>query len=98
LLWSPVRPDAGVIEASATALTRLTGRVERAQTAGLLPHRSSEELALELASVSHGLASLELCGMPAGVADRIWTDTLGDVLRGLCADAPDHHERETAEC
>jgi len=37
LLWSPVRPDAGVIEASATALTRLTGRVERAQTAGLLP-------------------------------------------------------------
>jgi AcrR family transcriptional regulator len=94
LLWPPVRPDAGVIEASATALSRLILRVERAQAAGLLPERSPHALALELASVSHGLASLELCGMPADTADRIWHDTVGDVLRGLRADTHDHHQRE----
>src|SRR5262245_38091263 len=62
-LWPPVRPDAGVLEAWATALGRLILRVERAQAAGRLPGRSPHELALELAVVSNGLASLELCGM-----------------------------------
>jgi AcrR family transcriptional regulator len=93
LQWSPVRPDEGVIEASATALSRLIVRVERAQAAGLLPQRSPHALTLELAGVGNGLAGLELWGMPVDM-DLIWHDTVGDVLRGLRADTHDHYEGE----
>jgi AcrR family transcriptional regulator len=93
LLWSPVTPDAGVFEASETALSRLELRVERVRAAGLLPDRSSREVAFELATVSNALANLEVCGMPTGVdADRIWNHTLGDVLRGLCAAGREHRQ------
>jgi AcrR family transcriptional regulator len=94
LQWSPVRPDAGVIEASATALSRLELRVERAQTAGLLPDRSPSELTCELAGVSNGLAGLELWGTPGAAYDHIWNDTVRDVLRGLCIGAPEHDQPE----
>jgi hypothetical protein len=93
LLWSPVTPDAGVFEASETALSRLELRVERVRAAGLLPDRGSREVAFELATVSNALANLEVCGMPPGVdADRIWNHTLGDVLRGLCAAGREHRQ------
>ena len=94
LVWSPVRPDAGVIEASVTALSRLELRVERAQAAGLLPDRGSRELVLELAAVSNGLAGLEVCGTPGVAYDQIWNDTVGDVLRGLCTGAREHNQLE----
>jgi len=87
LLWSPVRPDAVVIEASVTALSRLALRLERAQAAGLLPDRSSRELALELARESNGLAGLEFWGTPGVAYEHIWNDTVGAILRGLCTDA-----------
>jgi AcrR family transcriptional regulator len=96
LQWSPVRPDPVVMEASATALSRLELRVERAQAAGLLPDRSSRELACELAAVSNGLAGLELWGTPGDVYDHIWNDTVGDVLRGLRTDAREHSQLEGA--
>lgn len=92
--WSPATPDAGVIEASATAMSRLELRIERAQAAGLLPDRSSRELACELAAVSNGLAGLELWGTPGDVYDHIWNDALDDILRGLCVDAHEHNPPE----
>ena len=68
-LWPPVRPDASVMQANLSAFTQLTVRIERAQAAGLLPHRAPVELALELAAVANGLAASELYGMPPDVAD-----------------------------
>jgi len=95
MLWSPVTPDAGVFEASDTAFSRLELRVERVRAVGLLPDRSSREVAFELAAVGNALANLEVCGMPPGVdADRIWNHTVGDVLRGLCADGREHNQPE----
>jgi AcrR family transcriptional regulator len=88
-LWPPVRPDASVMEANLSAFSQLTMRIERAQAAGLLPHRAPIELALELAAVANGLAASELYGMPPDVADRVWNDTIGDVLRGLGTRAHD---------
>jgi len=81
---SPVDPGSDVMNASAAALTRLTGRIERAQAAGVLPPGEVNELVLELHAVCQGLASLELCGMlPGSDAERIWCDTVGDILTGL---------------
>jgi AcrR family transcriptional regulator len=94
LVWSPVRPDAGVMEASVIALSRLELRVERARAAGLLPDRSSRELVFELAAVSNGLAGLEVCGTPGVAYDQIWNDTVADVLRGLCTGAGEHNQPE----
>ena len=83
-VWSPVQPGPGVLNASAAALTRLTGRIERAQGAGLLPKGDINQLVLELNAVCQGLASLELCGMlPGRDAERIWSDSVGDLLAGL---------------
>jgi len=83
-VWSPVQPGPGVLNASAAALTRLTGRIERAQGAGLLPRGDINQLVLELNAVCQGLASLELCGMlPGRDAERIWSDSVGDLLAGL---------------
>jgi len=83
-VWSPVQPGPGVMNASAAALTRLTGRIERAQAAGLLPKGDINQLVLELSAVCQGLASLELCGMlPGRDAERIWSDSVGDLLAGL---------------
>jgi AcrR family transcriptional regulator len=83
-VWSPVQPGPGVMNASAAALTRLTGRIERAQGAGLLPRGDINQLVLELNAVCQGLASLELCGMlPGRDAERIWSDSVGDLLAGL---------------
>jgi len=83
-VWSPVQPGPGVLNASAAALTRLTGRIERAQAAGLLPKGDINQLVLELSAVCQGLASLELCGMlPGRDAERIWSDSVGDLLAGL---------------
>jgi len=83
-VWSPVQPGPGVMNASAAALTRLTGRIERAQGAGLLPKGDINQLVLELNAVCQGLASLELCGMlPGRDAERIWSDSVGDLLAGL---------------
>jgi AcrR family transcriptional regulator len=83
-VWSPVQPGPGVMNASAAALTRLTGRIERAQAAGLLPKGDINQLVLELNAVCQGLASLELCGMlPGRDAERIWSDSVGDLLAGL---------------
>ena len=83
-VWSPVQPGPGVLNASAAALTRLTGRIERAQGAGLLPRGDINQLVLELSAVCQGLASLELCGMlPGRDAERIWSDSVGDLLAGL---------------
>ena len=77
------------MEANLSAFSQLTMRIERAQAAGLLPHRAPIELALELAAVANGLAASELYGMPPDVADRVWNDTIGDVLRGLGTRAHD---------
>jgi AcrR family transcriptional regulator len=97
LLWSPVPADAGVLDAAVTAFARLILRVERAQAVGLLLDRSSGEIAVELSGICNGLAAIELSGMPRDTADRLWSDTLGDVLRGLSASAHDHHEPDALE-
>ena len=97
LLWSPIPPDAGVLDAAVTAFARLILRVERAQAVGLLPVRSSGEIAIELSGICNGLAAIELSGMPRDAADRLWSDTLGDVLRGMSAGAHDHPEPEAAQ-
>jgi hypothetical protein len=70
-----------------TAFARLILRVERAQAIGQLPDRSSGEIAVELSGICNGLAGIELSGMPKDVADCLWSDGLGDVLRGLSAGA-----------
>ncbi len=81
---SPVEVGPGVLNASAAALTRLTGRIERAQAARLLPGGDVNGLVLELNAVCQGLASLELCGMlPPGSEERVWADSVGDLLAGL---------------
>ncbi len=91
LVWSPVSPDAGVFQASETALSRLQMRVERLSAVGLLPDRNVREVTCELATVSNALANLEICGMPPGLeADHIWNHTLSDILRGLCTGPREH--------
>jgi AcrR family transcriptional regulator len=91
-LWSPVPADAGVLDAAVTAFARLILRVERAQALGLLPRRSSGEIAIELSGICNGLAAIELSGMPTDAADSLWSDTLSDVLRGMSASAHDHEQ------
>jgi len=97
LLWSPVPPDAGVLDAAVTAFARLILRVERAQAIGLLPDRSSGEIAVELSGICNGLAGIELSGMPRDAADGLWSDGLGDVLRGLSAGAQRHDEPDVSD-
>lgn len=83
-VWSPVAPGPGVMNASAAALTRLSSRIERAQAAGLLPRGDVNALALEFQALCQGLASLELCGiLPGAHAERMWADSVGDMLTGL---------------
>ncbi len=83
-VWSPVPPTQDVLDVSAAALTRLTGRIERAQAAGFLPRGDVNEVTAELQAICQGLASLELCGMlPGGVGERVWADSVGDLLAGM---------------
>lgn len=93
LIWSPVSPDAGVFEASETALSRLQVRVERLAAAGLLADRDVREVAFELATVSNALAeSRDLRDAARVDADLIWTHTLSDILRGLCTSQREHRQ------
>ena len=50
---------------SAEALTRLVHRIERAQSAGVLPSGNVNEATAELHAMCLGLATLELCGVSA---------------------------------
>jgi AcrR family transcriptional regulator len=97
LLWSPVPADASVLDAAVTAFARLILRVERAQAVGLLLDRSSGEIAVELSGICNGLAAIELSGMLRDAADRLWSDTLGDVLRGLSASAHAYGQRDVVQ-
>jgi len=83
-VWSPVEPSQDVLDSSASALVRLTSRIERAQAAGVLPTGDLGELALELHAICQGLATLELCGsFEEGGAERMWAQSVGDLLAGL---------------
>ena len=74
-------PTAGA--ASALAFSRLAQRLERAREAGFTPDRPISDLGLEFHVLCQGLAGFELGRlMPLGLADRMWTDTLNDLLAG----------------
>lgn len=74
-------PGAG--EASANAFGRLAARLERAREAGVVPDRPIDELGLEFHALCQGLASVELCGLVSkSQADKMWTDSLKDLLAG----------------
>lgn len=79
-------PDVGA--AGKVAFGRLDARLESARLAGLLPDRPFSELRLEFHALCQGLASLELCGVIAGApADRLWADSIDDLLTGWRARA-----------
>jgi AcrR family transcriptional regulator len=83
-VWSPVQPNQEVLDMSAEALTRLVHRIERAQSAGVLPSGNVKEATAELHAMCLGLATLELCGMlPNDQEERVWVDSVGDLLAGL---------------
>lgn len=87
-VWSGIDlgPDVGA--AGKVALRRLEARLESARAAGLLPERPSSELGLEFHALCQGLASLELCGAIARAqADRLWADSIDDLLTGWLARA-----------
>jgi len=68
-------------------LERLSAAVGRAQAAGALPGEDPRPLTLQLWSLVHGLASLELLGALGAPSDAeaVWHDALRAILRGQLA-------------
>ena len=67
-------------------LERLRSAVARAVDAGVVVGNDME-ITFALWGLVHGLASLELSGVPAGLdADAVWAQALGAMLAGLAPD------------
>lgn len=83
-VWGGVDLGPEVGEVQATALSRLTQRIDRARAAGVVPDRPVEELACEFHALCLGLAALELsCTMNRSDAERLWADAFADLIAGL---------------
>ena len=70
------------------ALRQLTERIERLKKSGVARGHSVEELTLLVDVICSGLAMREICGVIDGAhAERLWSDALGALLRGLSTPA-----------
>lgn len=70
------------------ALQQLTDRIERLKKSGVARGHSVEELTLLVDVICSGLAMREICGVIDGAhAERLWSDALGALLRGLSTPA-----------
>lgn len=70
------------------ALQQLTDRIERLKKSGVARGHSVEELTLLVDVICSGLAMREICGVVDGAhAERLWSDALGALLRGLSTPA-----------
>lgn len=70
------------------ALRQLTERIERLKKFGVARGRSVGEVTLLVDVICSGLAMREICGLVDRThAERIWSDALGALLRGLSTPA-----------
>jgi len=78
-----LRPAADIAEAFAS-LERVLDAIRRAVASGRFPGRPAEEIGVQLWSLVHGLASIELCGYLGGEqqAARHWQDAVHAALAG----------------
>lgn len=77
----------GFLGAARDALAELEARIEPLEAAGLLGNRSVRDAARSFHSLCEGLAAMELRSLlPTGDEERIWTDSLTTLVRGLASD------------
>jgi AcrR family transcriptional regulator len=82
----PMRARPVVRDAAIVALDALKTRIARLADAGLIDGDRIDEVTLHFDAVCEGLATVELRGtFPPETAERLWTDGLIAILRGLAS-------------